>query len=183
MDFTPVTFSLKDGRKAVLSVPGEEDAAEMVTFLQDIARETDFTMAYPEERQAMTREQEAVFLQSVREDPYTLMLMCRVEGELAGNCQVAFGRKIKESHRGTVAIALRQAYWNLGIGTAMFRELIAVARRRPGTLQLELDFMEGNRRGRALYEKMGFRVVGVKPDAIRLKNGELRNEYAMMLKL
>lgn len=183
MDFTPVTFSLKDGRKAVLSVPGEEDAAEMVTFLQDIARETDFTMAYPEERQAMTREQEAVFLQSVREDPYTLMLMCRVEGELAGNCQVAFGRKIKESHRGTVAIALRQAYWGLGIGTAMFRELIAQARRRPGALQLELDFMEGNQRGRALYEKMGFRVVGVKPDAIRLKNGELRNEYAMMLKL
>lgn len=183
MDFTPVTFSLKDGRKAVLSVPGEEDAADMVAFLQDIARETDFTMAYPEERQAMTREQEAVFLQSVREDPYTLMLMCRVEGELAGNCQVAFGRKIKESHRGTVAIALRQAYWGLGIGTAMFRELIAVARRRPGTLQLELDFMEGNQRGRALYEKMGFRVVGVKPDAIRLKNGELRNEYAMMLKL
>ena len=48
MDCTPVTFSLKDGRKAVLSVPGEEDAADMVAFLQDIARETDFTIAYPE---------------------------------------------------------------------------------------------------------------------------------------
>ena len=43
--------------------------------------------------------------------------------------------------------------------------------------------MEGNQRGRALYEKMGFRVVGVKPDAIRLKSGELRHEYGMMLKL
>lgn len=183
MEYSPVTFSLKDGREALLSVPTGEDAADMVAFLQDIARETDFTIAYPEERQAMTREQEAAYLESRREDPNALMLMCRVDGQLAGNCEVTFGRRIKESHRGTIAIALRREFWNLSIGTAMFRELIAVARRRPGTLQLELDFMEGNQRGRALYEKMGFRVVGVKPDAIRLKSGELRNEYAMMLKL
>lgn len=183
MEFTPVTFQLKDGREAVLSVPTEDDAAEMLAFLQDIAEETDFTIAYPEERQTMTREQEGTFLKAMREDPNALMLMCRVDGYLAGNCQVVFGRRIKESHRGTIAIALRQAYWGLGIGTGMFRELIAQARRRPGVLQLELDFMEGNQRGRALYEKMGFRVVGVKPDAIRLKSGELRHEYAMMLKL
>lgn len=183
MDFTPVTFSLKDGRTAVLSAPTAEDAAEMVAFLKDVAAETEFIIAYPEERQAMTEAQEAAFLQHKHEDPNALMLMCRVDGQLAGNCEVTFGRRIKESHRGTIAIALRREFWNLSIGTAMFRELIAVARRRPGTLQLELDFMEGNQRGRALYEKMGFRVVGVKPDAIRLKSGELRNEYAMMLKL
>lgn len=183
MDFTPVTFHLKDGRTAVLSAPTAEDAAEMVAFLKDVAAETEFLIAYPEERQAMTEAQEAAFLQHKHEDPNALMLMCRVEGRLAGTCDVSFGSKIKVAHRGTIGISVRREFWGLGIGTAMFRELIAVARRRPGTLQLELDFMEGNQRGRALYEKMGFRVVGVKPDAIRLKSGELRNEYAMMLKL
>ena len=183
MDFTPVTFHLKDGRTAVLSAPTAEDAAEMVAFLKDVAAETEFLIAYPEERQAMTEAQEVAFLQHKHEDPNALMLMCRVEGRLTGTCDVSFGSKIKVAHRGTIGISVRREFWGLGIGTAMFRELIAVARRRPGTLQLELDFMEGNQRGRALYEKMGFRVVGVKPDAIRLKSGELRNEYAMMLKL
>ena len=36
---------------------------------------------------------------------------------------------------------------------------------------------------RALYEKMGFRITGVKPDAIRLKDGALLNEYSMMRKI
>ena len=183
MDFAPVSFSLKDGRHGVLSAPGPADAGELLAFLQDIARETDFTLAYPEERQTMTQAQEAAFLAAKRADPNALFLICRVEGALAGNCEISFGGKIKTAHRGTVAIALRQAFWGQGIGTAMFRELIALARRRPGVLQLELSFMEGNRRAQALYEKMGFRLVGVQPDAFRLKNGQLRHGYAMMLRL
>jgi hypothetical protein len=33
---------------------------------------------------------------------------------------------------------------------------------------------------RALYEKMGFRICGIKPNAIRLKDGTLLNMYAMI---
>ena len=32
-------------------------------------------------------------------------------------------------------------------------------------------------RAQALYEKVGFRVVGVHPDAFVLKDGTMRNEY------
>ncbi len=45
------------------------------------------------------------------------------------------------------------------------------------------DPKEGNTRARGLYEKMGFRITGVKPDAIRLKNGTLVNEYMMLKRL
>ncbi len=47
-------------------------------------------------------------------------------------------------------------------------------------LQIELEFIEGNTRARALYEKLGFRITGVKPNAIRLKDGTLLNEYSMI---
>ena len=47
-------------------------------------------------------------------------------------------------------------------------------------MKLELEFTEGNSRARALYEKMGFRITGVKPNAIRLKDGTLLNEYSMI---
>ena len=62
----------------------------------------------------------------------------------------------------------------------LFQELIRIAEENPNLIQLELDFIEGNNRARALYEKMGFRVTGVKPDAIRLKDGTLLNEYSMI---
>lgn len=38
-------------------------------------------------------------------------------------------------------------------------------------------------RAQALYEKVGFRVVGVHPDACVLKDGTMRNEYLMQLKI
>ena len=68
-------------------------------------------------------------------------------------------------------------YWNQGIGTRLFQELIRIAEENPNLIQMELDFVEGNSRARALYEKMGFRITGVKPNAIRLKAGTLLNEY------
>lgn len=47
-------------------------------------------------------------------------------------------------------------------------------------MQIELEFVEGNVRARQLYEKMGFRITGVRPNAIRLKDGTLLNEYTMI---
>ena len=71
-------------------------------------------------------------------------------------------------------------YWNQGIGTRLFQELIRIAEENPNLIQMELDFVEVNSRARALYEKMGFRITGVKPNAIRLKAGTLLNEYSMI---
>ena len=65
----------------------------------------------------------------------------------------------------------------------MFRAMIRAAKTREGVTQLELNVFEGSARARALYEKMGFRICGVLPDAIRLSGGTLLNEYKMILKL
>jgi RimJ/RimL family protein N-acetyltransferase len=87
---------------------------------------------------------------------------------------------MKTQHRASIAIALLSEYWNKGIGTRMFQELIRIAKENENIMQIELDFIEGNSRVRALYEKMGFRITGVKPNAIRLKDGTLLNEYSMI---
>jgi len=55
-----------------------------------------------------------------------------------------------------------------------------IAEENEQILQMELDFIEGNNRARALYEKMGFKIVGVRPNAVRLKDGTLLNEYSMI---
>lgn len=182
MKFDAKTITLKDGRSAVLRMPDVADAEDMLNYLIETAGETEFLLAYPEERQGMTVEKEAAFIGRMTQDENCLFLVCEVEGRVAGCCQVDFQTRMKTAHRGTVAIGLRKAYWGLGIGTAMFREMIDISRRR-GLMILELEFIEGNTRARALYEKMGFRIVGLRPDGIRLRDGTLRNEYLMQLRL
>ena len=184
MYFAPKEITLKDGRTAILRspLPGK-DAEDMRQYLLDTCGETPYLAKYPEEWEHLAVEKEREILQRFVDAEHQLMLVAEVDGRIAGNCQIAFRGSIKTRHRADVAIALRQAYWGLGIGSAMFEELIAAGRRREGVTQLELIFIEGNSRARGLYEKMGFRIAGVHPNAIRLKDGTLLHEYLMIKEL
>ena len=140
-------------------------------------------MKFPEEYADFTLEQEKDFLNRAYQNENAMMIACVVDGRIAGNCQISFRSGKKDCHRASVAIALLQEFWSLGIGTRMFEEMCLIARERNGVRQIELDFIEGNSRARYLYEKMGFRITGVKPDAIRRKDGTFVNEYMMVKKL
>lgn len=85
---------------------------------------------------------------------------------------------MKTSHRATIAIAILKDYWNFGIGSAMFAELVAEAQKH-GTEIMELEFIEGNERAKHLYEKFGFRVVSERPNAFKLKDGTYLSEIYM----
>jgi RimJ/RimL family protein N-acetyltransferase len=181
--FKESKFKLKDGREALLRSPCEEDAEEMLQFIMKASGETEFLLRSPEEWADFSLDQEKAFLNEACCNENSMMIACIVDGRIAGNCQISFSTGMKERHRASVAIALLQEFWNLGIGTKMFEEMIRIAGERGEIRQIELDYIEGNSRARSLYEKMGFRITGVKPDAIRMKDGSFVNEYMMVKKL
>ena len=179
MYFAPKEITLRDGRTAILRSPDPvKDAAELVQYLYDTAADTPFVLRTPDEI-SMTVEGEERFLEAVVDSDYDCMILCEVEGRIAGNCHLSFMGKKKVRHRCSVAIALRKEYWGQHIGTAMFEAMIALAKERPGVTVMELEFIEGNARARGLYEKMGFRIVGMHPDAIRQEDGTLLALYLM----
>ena len=173
-------YILKDGRKALIRSPRDEDIPGMLEYLYISAGETEFIMRYPEECGKYTPEGEKALFDRVNASDNEAFLVCLVGGRIAGCCQISWSKGIKTRHRAMVAIAILKDYWNQGIGTRLFEELIRIAQENENILQMELDFVEGNSRARALYEKMGFRITGVRPNAIRLKDGTLLNEYSMI---
>lgn len=181
MELSEKTILLRDGREAVIRSARPGDAAEMAAFMKTTAGETEFLLRYPEEC-TMTEAGEAVFLDDVLNSPDQVMPCCFVEGKLAGNAMLTMNSRIKTRHRASVAIGLLKEYWGLGIGTALFEEMIAIARTR-GLDHLELDYVEGNDRARRLYERMGFVETARVPDMYRLKDGSFRGSVMMMKKL
>ncbi len=173
-------FTLKDGRKALLRSPKDEDIRGVLDYLYVSAGETEFILRYPEECGKYTYEGEKALFDRINASENEAMLVCIVDGKVAGNCQIAWKTGIKTRHRASVAIALLKEFWNLGIGTRMFEEMIRIAEANENLIQMELEFVEGNTRARALYEKMGFRITGINPNAIRLRDGTLLNEYCMI---
>lgn len=178
-----IHFTLRDGREAVIRSPRDEDAESMLHYLCVSSGETDFLLRYPEECKPYTVEDEKKLFAQKNESEHQAMLVCLVDGKVAGSCVISVYTEMKMKHRAAVAIALLREYWNQGIGTRMLQEMIHIAESFEDIIQIELEYVEGNIRARHLYEKMGFRITGVRLDAIRLKNGSLLNEYMMVKKI
>lgn len=181
MIFNKKEITLKNGNIAVLRNPEISDAHKMINYLKTACGETEFLARNPEEIN-MTVESEKAWIQNAVHSPNILMITCFVDGEVVGNCEINFRTGMKTGHRASVAIAILKKYWNIGIGSAMFCELIAAAKAH-GTEIMELEFIEGNERARHLYEKFGFMVIAEKPKAIKQKDGRLVSEFLMQKKL
>ena len=178
-----VTFILKDGKKALLTCPEEKHVLSTLEFLHKTSNETEFILRYPEECDRFTAESEKELFYGTNASESDCMLICVIDERVVGICSIAFKTHIKTKHRATVGIVILKKFWNLGIGTKMFETLISLAKEREGVSQIELDFVEGNSRARALYEKMGFRIVSCHPNAIKLKDGRKLSEYLMILEI
>ena len=137
MKFEPREIILKDGRKALLRSPTVDDAQELLNYLKQTAGETPFLLRTPEECD-LSVEEEVRFIENMSNSEFSLMILCTVDGKIAGNCQLSRKNGIRTRHRGTIGIALIREFWNLGIGSAMFRELISLGKQW-GLSQLELD--------------------------------------------
>ena len=80
-------------------------------------------------------------------------------------------------HTAYIVVGIRESYRHRGIGTAFFRQLDEWAA-ASGIVRLELTVECPNGSAKALYEKNGFRVEGIRPKAMKV-NGSLIDEYYM----
>ena len=179
MYFPEKEVKLKDGRTAVLRSAKPEDAADCLEYLRVTAAETPFLLREPEEND-MTIEMEEAFLRARLNDPDSLMLIARIDGEYAGNCGlVSLGDKLRIRHRCSMGIALYQKFCDNGLGRIMIDTVVEVARKL-GYEQMELEVVEGNDRAKHVYESLGFTAYGVRPHSMKYKDGTYRDETLMV---
>ena len=182
MIFDEKKVILKDGAEAIFRSPKVDDAEKMLDYLRAVSGETDFLMRRADD-EFPDIESEKKWIESGISSENNLKILCEIDGVVAGNCEIMMNSRFRTSHRATLAIAIRKAYWGRGIGTIMFEELEAAARARGGIVQLELECFAVNTRAQALYRKMGFEVDYVHHDALRLSDGTLTDEFGMIKKL
>lgn len=175
MIFEDKKIILKDGTTAILKTPEIEDAEMLLNSIKTASNETEFLSRIIEDWETVTVESEEKFINNVRESRNTLFVACYADGVIAGNCDITFKTGSKTSHIATIGIALQKKYWNIGIGSAMFNELIKAAKNHEGTEIVDLEMVEGNDRAKALYEKFGFQTKSLKPNFFKLKDGTYQN--------
>ncbi len=175
MIFEEKKIVLKNGVEAILKTPEIEDSEMLLNSIKTSSGETEFLSRTIEDWETVTVESEEKFINNVRESRNTLFIACYADGVIAGNCDITFKTGSKTSHIATVGIALQKKYWNIGIGSAMFKELMKAAEEHKGTEIVDLEMIEGNNRAKALYEKFGFQIKSAKPNFFKLKDGTHQN--------
>ena len=78
-----------------------------------------------------------------------------------------------------MGIALYQKFCDVGLGKIMIETIINAAK-EIGYEQMELEVVEGNDRAKHVYENLGFKVFGVRPNAMKYIDGTYANEILMI---
>ena len=82
-------------------------------------------------------------------------------------------------HRGQLGMSIQQAFSNSGLGTEMMKYTIGLAKEF-GFHKIELSVRTYNAPGIALYEKVGFKRIGLLRDAAFIE-GKYVDEYSYQL--
>jgi len=107
----------------------------------------------------------------------SVVLLAYKDEVCAGFALANRGTLNRVRHSAYIVIGVLEAYQSIGVGKALFCELIEWAKDN-AIKRLELTVRTSNQIGISLYEKYGFEIEGVKKHAM-LVNGEYVDEYYM----
>lgn len=176
------TIILKDGRSCIIRNGTEKDGQELLDIYLATHAQTEYLLTYPEES-SFTAEQEAAFLKMKTESPDEIELIAIVDGKVTASAGISCqNRRVKTKHRAEFGISVDQAYWGLGIGSALTQACIECAK-NAGYLQLELEAVAENESALSLYKKAGFEEYGRNPRGFRTRSGQWQELVLMRLEL
>lgn len=170
MEWNSKTYELRDKRKLEIRCPTTADAKQMLTTYKKICSESNNLSRGPEEF-SIPLKKERLYIKSMNISPRNLILLAFVDGQYIGNADIVIKSSLsRDRHRCTLGIALLNEFTGLGIGTILIEEL-ADAAKFVGYEQMELDVVSTNTKAKRLYEKLGFKTIGVTPHGQKYLDG------------
>lgn len=155
------------------------DAAEMLMYLKKLGGESD-NLTFGTEGLGNDTAAEVEFLESRTDSSNCVTFVAERDGRIVGDASLDRMRS-RMSHRGSFGIGVLKEAWGCGIGSDLTEHIIAFARDN-GFEQIELEVRRDNLRAIRLYEKYGFKKIGVFPRFFKI-DGEYVDFDFMVLYL
>jgi RimJ/RimL family protein N-acetyltransferase len=172
---------LKSGKTLVMRRPNEADAQNMLDYLNIVGGESD-NLLFGAGGLALSVEQEIEYINKINSNNNALMVLSFVDDILVGIAQISAPDRERIAHNAEIAISVRKSHWRLGIGEAVMHELITFAKWHKKIGIVSLGVRAQNHGARKLYEKMGFKQIGVRENFFNI-DGEYFDEILMDLHL
>ena len=157
----------------------ENDTENFFQMMCRLDEETEYMMYEPGERQRTTKNLSRLkaFLHAAACGYDFLFVAENDNGEIAGYIWAERGKLTRNRHTAYISAGIRQAYQRQGIGTEFFLRAENWAKEN-GIVRLELTVECENDGAKTLYERMGFKIEGIRPKSMKV-NGRFVDEYYM----
>ncbi|MGD1054579.1 MAG: GNAT family protein [Nitrososphaerales archaeon] len=179
-------FTTKDGRSITLRPLRRGDLDALVPFANGFVREKrrNRELGISSMDRWMTKADEKKFLD--------ITLRNRTKGRgvsvvafhgerLVGHCDLVGRTTHDERHTGLLSIVVVEGYRGVGLGEEMVRTALEQARKL-GIWMVELEVFATNAPARRIYEKLGFKTVGIIPKKV-LRDGQFMDIVRMYVHL
>lgn len=162
----PRTVFLKDGRSILIDRMVVSDASELLEFLPQSHRESDF-LGYLAGEFNFTLEEEKEFVRLPESLPNTILLTARDSGRIVATAGTIGSKFKRAAHQTELGVTVARAFWGLGLGRALMACIIDWAEHLQ-LRKLTLRVFSDNHRALALYRSLGFVEEGLlRGDALR----------------
>jgi RimJ/RimL family protein N-acetyltransferase len=168
---------LTDCRKATLNWLKKEDMPEVTKVLNDVIKEGIYLFMNNE----ITDVGQQLEWFEHRTKEGMRYLVARVEGKVVGGASI-HPKSDKHAHIASYGVFIHKDYRNLGLGTALTKELIEIAKKMELEI-LQLSVYSTNKRAINVYQKCGFKEAGRLKNGIKFSDGTYSDEIIMELHL
>ena len=155
-----------------------EDAAELVTFLNCVSLETDFT-SLDGAGILLTSEEMAIFLNKQASWDNQITLLAFLNDKIAGIVNITADQRKRVRHIGDLFIVIGKKYWNNGLGSLLLEEVVEWAQASGILRRLQLTVQTRNLAAVHLYQKHGFAIEGRQERGAYIEEGEFIDVYLM----
>ncbi|MBS6341026.1 MULTISPECIES: GNAT family N-acetyltransferase [Eubacterium] len=138
----------------------KKDVEALLKYRDAIGAESD-NLTFGREGSGMTLEAQEAFIQKTRKDEGSVIYVGKINDEIVALGSITAYNKPRIRHRGELGLTVRKPYWNQGIATKMMQALMDFAKESTSCEIVELEVRSDNKTAVHLYEKFGFRTIGV----------------------
>ena len=151
---------LKNGQVCVLRQAEEQDAGNILEYMNCVCGETDY-LAFGRGDINWTVEKERTFIREHLDSDNKLLVIAEVQGNINGIIGFTGDERKRMRHTGEFGMAVLRKYWSLGLGSALVECMIEWAKASRIVRKINLRVRVDNQRALRLYERFGFTREGL----------------------
>lgn len=155
-----------------------KDAAALVSFLNRVSVETDFT-SLDRDGILLTSEEMAIFLNKQASWDNQITLLAFLNDKIAGIVNITADQRKRVRHIGDLFIVIGKKYWNNGLGSLLLEEVVEWAQASGILRRLQLTVQTRNLAAVHLYQKHGFVIEGRQERGAYIEEGDFIDVYLM----